>query len=85
MNRGKFSILFVDDEKQNLFAFKAAFRREYNIHTAKSGEEAINFLRNHTVQLVITDQRMPEMTGIDLLDRIRIEFPKPIRIILTLN
>lgn len=83
MDRGKFSILFVDDEEQNLFAFKAAFRREYNIYTANNGPEAIEYLRSNNIQLVITDQRMPEMTGVELLDTIRKEFPKPIRMILT--
>ncbi|MEM6803720.1 MAG: adenylate/guanylate cyclase domain-containing protein [Bacteroidota bacterium] len=83
MSSRRFSILFVDDEEHNLFAFKAAFRREYDINTARNGKEAIDFLRSQEVQLVITDQRMPEMTGVELLDRIRKEFPEPIRMILT--
>lgn len=83
MSNRKSSILFVDDEEQNLFAFKAAFRREYNIHTANNAQEAIEFLRNNHIHLVISDQRMPEMTGVQLLDNIQKEFPKPIRMILT--
>lgn len=83
MEAKSFTILFVDDEPQNLFAFKAAFRRQYQVLTANSGFEAIEILRQQPVQLVITDQRMPELTGVELLDKIRQEFPHPIRMIIT--
>ena len=61
MNDKSFSILYVDDEENNLFAFKAAFRRFYNIHIALSGEEGMEILRNNSINLIITDQRMPKM------------------------
>lgn len=83
MTASTFNILYVDDEEQNLFAFKAAFRRDYTIHTAQNGEDALDIMRQSTIQLVITDQRMPKMTGVELLDTIRQEFPNPIRMILT--
>jgi adenylate cyclase len=78
-----FSILYIDDEPQNLISFKATFRREYKIYTAKSGEEGIKILHHHPIQLIITDQRMPGMTGVEFLKRILPEFPEPVRIILT--
>jgi len=79
----KITILYVDDEENNLISFKAVFRIKYNILTAISGEEAIKVLRNNTVNLIITDQRMPQMTGVEFLESILDEFPDPIRILLT--
>ncbi|MFH0734023.1 MAG: adenylate/guanylate cyclase domain-containing protein [bacterium] len=79
----KFTILYVDDEEHNLIAFKAAFRREYNILTAISAKDGIEILKNNPVGLIITDQRMPEMTGVQFLERVINEYPNPIRMILT--
>ncbi|MEO0471610.1 MAG: adenylate/guanylate cyclase domain-containing protein [Bacteroidota bacterium] len=79
----KFSILYVDDEPQNLVSFKATFRREYSVFTASSGSEGLEILRQHPIQMVITDQRMPEMTGVQFLQNVLPEFPETIRIILT--
>ncbi len=83
MPNNKITILYVDDELNNLVAFKAVFRIKYNILTAISGEEAINILRNNVVNIIITDQRMPHMTGVEFLESILDEFPDPIRILLT--
>lgn len=77
------TILYVDDEPNNLVSFKAVFRVKYNILTAISGEEAIKILRNNPVNIIITDQRMPQMTGVEFLESILDEFPDPIRILLT--
>jgi len=79
----KISILYVDDELNNLVSFKAVFRIKYKVHTAISGEEAINILRKYDVHIIITDQRMPQMTGVEFLETIIGEFPDPIRILLT--
>jgi response regulator RpfG family c-di-GMP phosphodiesterase len=83
MNKEKISILYVDDEMNNLISFKAVFRIKYNILTAISGEEAIKILRNNTVNIIITDQRMPQMTGVEFLESILNEYPDPIRILIT--
>ena len=83
MDKKDFSILFVDDEEHNLTSFNATFRREYNIFTALSGKEGIEILRNNKIHLIITDQRMPEMTGIQFLEKIVPEYPDIIRMILT--
>lgn len=64
-------ILFVDDEIENLNSFKAAYRKKYEIFTAISGNDALQFLKDHKVNIVITDQRMPNMTGVELLDEVR--------------
>jgi len=79
----KISILYVDDELNNLVSFKAVFRIKYNVFTAISGEEAIKILRNKLINIIITDQRMPQMTGVEFLESILEEFPDPIRILLT--
>ena len=79
-----FSILYVDDEPQNLVSFKATFRREYTIHTALGGEEGIEILGQVSdIQLIITDQRMPNMTGVQFLQKIRPRYPEVICMILT--
>lgn len=64
-------ILFVDDEPENLKSFRAAYRKRYKIFTVESGDEALRFLHDHVVNIVITDQRMPNMTGVELLDEVR--------------
>ncbi len=79
----KYNILYVDDEEQNLISFRAAYRRHHNIFTALSGAEGIDVLRHNNIHLIITDQRMPEMTGIQFLEKIVPEFPETIRMILT--
>ena len=79
----KFPILYVDDEEHNLISFVATFRKEYKIHTAINGNEAIEIMRHNDIKLVITDQRMPEMTGIQLLEKLSPEFPDSVRMILT--
>jgi len=83
MTREKFPILYVDDEAHNLTSFAATFRKEYIIHTATNGNDALEIMRSNEIKLVITDQRMPEMTGIQLLEKLTPEFPDSIRMILT--
>ncbi len=78
------SILYIDDELNNLQSFMANFRLRYNIHIAISGEEAKNILKNNPeIEIIITDQRMPNMTGVEFLESIIDEFPNPIRMLLT--
>jgi len=76
-------ILYVDDEEDNLIVFNSTFRRDYEIHLAKSGREGLDIMKKHEIQLIITDQRMPEMTGIQFLEKIIPEYPDCIRMILT--
>jgi class 3 adenylate cyclase len=76
------SILYIDDEEDNLIVFKSAFRRFYKVHTAISGEEGLEIFRNENIALVITDQRMPHMTGVQFLQNLP-EDKDVIRMILT--
>ncbi len=83
MEKKKYTILYVDDEPQNLVSFKAVFRRDYKVKTATSGEEGLAILKDELVDLIITDQRMPHMTGIQFLEKIIPQFPDTVRMILT--
>ncbi|MFK7970591.1 MAG: adenylate/guanylate cyclase domain-containing protein [Bacteroidia bacterium] len=83
MPQNDFRILYVDDEEQNLISFKATFRREYKVYTANSAQAGLEMLENNPVELIITDQRMPEMTGVQFLGEVRAKFPDTIRMVLT--
>jgi len=78
-----YSILYIDDEENNLISFKSTFRRDYHIHMASSGREGLEIMENHDIQLVITDQRMPDMSGIEFLEQIVPLYPDCMRMILT--
>lgn len=78
-----FTILYVDDEEDNLLSFFASFRRDYTIITAKTANEGLAILKERTVDLVISDQRMPEVTGVQFLEKTRELYPDTIRIIIT--
>jgi response regulator RpfG family c-di-GMP phosphodiesterase len=66
----KHNIIYIDDELENLRSFKSVFRRVYNIFTTDSPSEGIDYLRKNKVDLIITDQRMPEMTGTEFLKKV---------------
>ena len=83
MTDKKINILYVDDEMNNLISFKAIFRIKYNVFTAISGEDAIKILDENKIEIIITDQRMPNMTGVEFLENILEKHPEPIRILLT--
>lgn len=79
----KIRILYVDDEVPNLIAFKANFRRDYDIYTVDSAEKAFELLKNIEPHIVISDHRMPEMTGVDFFEKLILINPDPVRILLT--
>ena len=79
----KINVLYLDDEENNLFSFKATFRFKYNVFTALTGAEALDIICNNDIQVIITDQRMPEMTGVEFLEKVIKIKPEPMRILLT--
>ena len=84
MSKQVSSILYIDDEKNNLDALFSALRRKYNVYLASSGEDGMKILANQPhIKVIITDQRMPGMTGVEFLDVIKEKYPKSIRILLT--
>jgi len=83
MPNKKIDILYVDDEENNLVSFKATFRLKYNVIIASSADKALEFLETNSVEIIITDQRMPNMTGIEFLEKVIEQYPAPVRILLT--
>lgn len=78
------TLLFIDDEANILAALKRLFRPlGYNILTAESGAEAIALLERETVDLVVSDMRMPRMSGAEVLEQVRNRWPEVMRILLT--
>lgn len=79
----KITVLYLDDEAHNLSAFKASFRRKFNVLITESAEEAQALIEKHSPEIIIADHRMPLVTGVEFFERIKDEFPDPIRILLT--
>lgn len=76
-------ILYIDDEPHNLIAFRASFRRDYQVFTAESAFEAKEILEEQDIHVILSDQRMPRMSGIEFFESIIHVFPNPIRILIT--
>lgn len=85
MNNGKAKkpLLIVDDEVEVLASLKSMFRRNYTVYTAHRAEEALALMREKPVHVVVTDQRMPGMTGTDFLAKVSEEFPDVVRLMIT--
>ena len=78
-----YKIMIVDDEPANLRTLLRLFRQEYQVITAESGAEALTLLQQHDVALMISDQRMPQMTGIELMKKAVEVRPQMVKILLT--
>ncbi|HVV56556.1 MAG TPA: response regulator [Mucilaginibacter sp.] len=83
MAEEKIRIIYVDDEQDNLFSFKATFRLKYQVLTAISGEEALKTMETKPVHIIISDQRMPNMTGVEFFEKVLEQYPDPVRLLLT--
>src|SRR5579863_2344826 len=81
--QSRHAVLLVDDEPDILFSLKGLLRHEFELYTAGSGREALQILAEHPIHVVMTDERMPEMTGAELLGRVSAQFPNTIRIVFT--
>lgn len=78
------TLLFVDDEANILSALKRLFRPfGYRIFTAEGGAQGLEIMERETVDLVVSDMRMPEMNGAQFLEKVREKWPETIRILLT--
>ena len=76
-------VMFVDDEERILNALKALFRNDYDVSVAGSGDEALALLRKEPAPIVVSDQRMPGMTGVELLREVKKQWPHSVRLLLT--
>ncbi len=79
----KHPILLVDDEPEILFSLQGLLRREFELYTAESGARALEILQQHPIHVIMSDQRMPEMTGVELMHRVKDAHPEAIRIVFT--
>ena len=75
-NTKDISILYLDDEENNLNSFYSCFRHDFNIFLAHTTDVALDILTREKIDIVITDQKMPKMSGLDFLIRVKNKFEK---------
>jgi serine/threonine-protein kinase len=81
--RKKPSILFVDDEERILNALRLLFHQNYDVTVATGGEEALQLARSRPFHVIVSDQRMPGMLGVELLRELKLVAPNSVRMLLT--
>jgi DNA-binding NtrC family response regulator len=79
----KHPILIVDDEPEILYSLRGLLRKDFDVNTATSAYEGLQLLRRQPVHVVLTDQRMPDTTGVEFLKQVRAEYPAAVRLIFT--
>ena len=79
----KRKVLCVDDQPENLIVFRASFGRNFEILEASSAAEALELFKKHEIPVLVADQRMPDMTGVELCEVVSREYPHTVRMILT--
>ena len=77
------TVLYVDDERSNRIVFEHAFNKQFSLMTAASATEAMAILESENVGVLVTDQRMPDMTGNQLLAEVKERWPGVVRIVIT--
>jgi signal transduction histidine kinase len=83
LDHREFPVLYVDDERENLRIFELSFKRDFSVVTATSGEQGLAILNERPIAVVLSDHRMPGMTGVEFLTRAREIDPKTVRILVT--
>lgn len=79
----EYPVLYVDDEAENRVVFEAGFSGEFVVRTAAGGAEALELLSREPIALLMADQRMPGMSGVELCEQVRGEYPHVIRVLVT--
>ncbi|MGH1426847.1 MAG: response regulator [Arenicella sp.] len=79
----KYKVLFVDDERRVTTALRSIFRQEYKVFVANSGVDALTLLAENDIDVIVSDQRMPNMLGHQLLAEVQKRHPRTMRILLT--
>jgi len=79
----KTSILYVDDEENNLNSFRAQFRKQYEVFTAVNAKDAFRVLEKNKIHIIISDQRMPQTTGVEFLEKTIEKYPDSMRLLIT--
>lgn len=83
MQNRRYTLLYIDDEKNNLTIFKSSFYKNYQVITTTSSLEGLQILQDNEVDLVISDHRMPEMSGIEFLEKACQQYPQIPRLVIT--
>jgi DNA-binding NtrC family response regulator len=76
-------LLFVDDEQRVLNSMRVMFRREFDLFLASHGAEALDIVKAKNIDVIVADHRMPKMTGVEVLSKVRALSPRTVRILLT--
>jgi len=79
----EYALLYIDDEPENLEAFEDEFEDYFTIFTASSGAEGLQVIEEKPISLVLVDQRMPEMSGVEVLEEVKRRKPELLRIMIT--
>ena len=79
----KYKILLVDDEEDNLMLLYRTLRGKYELTKTTNPLEAVELLKNNFYHLVISDHKMPEMDGVELLQFVNSHYPDTVKILLT--
>jgi two-component system NtrC family sensor kinase len=77
------TILYVDDDEANLFVLQAACGRELKVLTVRSGQAALEIMREQEIAVLLSDQRMPGMSGVELFEQAKSEFPDVVRVLIS--
>ena len=83
MDHREYPILYVDDEKDNLRIFELTFRRDFTVLTATSAKEGLELLAQHPIAVVLSDQKMPGIEGVEFLRQVRELDSRVLRILVT--
>jgi DNA-binding NtrC family response regulator len=76
-------LLFVDDEQRVLNSMRIMFRRQFDLFLASHGAEALDIVKDQNIDVIVADHRMPKMTGVEVLSKVRALSPRTVRILLT--
>jgi DNA-binding NtrC family response regulator len=76
-------LLFVDDEQRVLNSMRIMFRRRFDLFLASHGKEALDIIKEKDIDVIVADHRMPQMTGVEVLSKVRSLSPRTVRILLT--
>jgi response regulator RpfG family c-di-GMP phosphodiesterase len=79
----KHTLLVVDDEPDVCDSVHDLLRREFRVLKAKSAAEGIDLMRQNEVHIIMTDQRMPQITGVEFLNKVRLGHPQAVRMLFT--
>jgi response regulator RpfG family c-di-GMP phosphodiesterase len=82
-NERQHTLLVIDDESDVCDSVHDLLRREYRVLKARSAEEGLKVMQEHEVHIIMTDQRMPKVTGVELLTRVYRGQPQAIRMLFT--